>query len=158
MEIRHATLQDTTGIYELGRSDSAFAVSRSIPFYELSELEQWVQSPKDNLLMVASIDCRVVGFLFCKVISHHWAMLDNCYVHPQFREQGIGSRLLGALIQALKERGIEYMSALCNVNDRPLLDHLSRKGFQLGNAYRWIELFVDGRNPGDSNRTRVAPG
>src|ERR1051325_435638 len=142
MEIRQATLRDAEEIYELGKSDSAFEVSRSIPFYERTELEEWVRSPKDNVLLVAYADGRVVGFLFCKVISHHWAMLDNFYVLPQLRQQGIGSSLLTALTGALKSRGIEYVSALCNANDARLLDQLSRKGFLPAKTYVWLELFV----------------
>ena len=37
----------------------------------------------NNILGVAEHNDAIVGFFFCKVMSSHWAMLDNFYLLPE---------------------------------------------------------------------------
>jgi ribosomal protein S18 acetylase RimI-like enzyme len=141
--VRHALAADVEAIYLLGVEDSAFAVSEHIRFYERTELEEWIVALRDNLLLVAEVSDRVVGFLFCKVMSHHWAMLDTLYVHPEWRGKQCGRLLLCKLADCLRERGIVYLSTLAAEDAAQIPQVLERLGFSGARSYRWYEVFLE---------------
>lgn len=138
---RRARLSDVSAIFEMGRSDRAFEVSDSIRFYEKAELELWAESPQDNVLLVLESQSQMAGFLFCKIISSHWAMLDNFYVKPSFRNRGGSRVLMDCLLTELHTRGIQYVSTLAAVDSRGLDDYLTHHGFKWARSYHWYELF-----------------
>lgn len=139
--ISEAAESDVDEIFSLGMNEPAFKVSEKISFYEHTELIEWVKHPRENILLVARPKSGddLAGFLFCKVISHHWAMLDNYFVKRQFRGQGCGKLLLVELSSQLRKRGIEYLSTLANVLDVQLLEMLSRFGFKQQKTYSWFD-------------------
>jgi GNAT superfamily N-acetyltransferase len=140
--VRDAIATDIDAIYSLGRSDKNFAVSEQIPFYEKEELQEWVDSPRDNILCVAESESTVVGFFFCKVMSCHWAILDNFYIAKEHRGDGGGWILLGALFTRLRARNIVYLTTLVE-HDRTQLHELTKHyGFQQAKSYDWFELFL----------------
>ena len=70
-------------------------MSDRIRFYEKTELEQWIAVPRHNIvLVVQKWKDRWQGLVYCKVMSHHWAMLDNFYVLPGFRGYGYDELLV----------------------------------------------------------------
>lgn len=127
----------------LGRSDESFQVSERIPFYEKQELQEWVASPRDNILCVAETGGFVVGFFYCKGMSYHWAMLDNFYVIPQQRDGHAGLVLLETLLARLRNRSISYLTTLVEC-ERPQLGRLlQRYGFRRAKCCDWYELFLE---------------
>lgn len=140
--VRPARTEDATAIRALGLSDSAFRVSERIAFYELEELVEWAESPRDNLLFVADADGELTGFFFCKIMSQHWAMLDNFYVVPTRRSTRTVSKLRDALLDALRDRGIVYLSTLAAREDAALQRTLEHFGFQHSKSYEWLEMFI----------------
>jgi ribosomal protein S18 acetylase RimI-like enzyme len=140
--VRRARSEDADSIRNLGLGDPAFQVSERIPFYEREELVEWASAPRDNLLFVAEADGCIVGFFFCKVMSQHWAMLDNFYVVPSSRGTGVVDRLRRALTEALQQRGIVYLSTLVAKGDPGLSAKMSRYGFTQSKDYEWMERFL----------------
>jgi GNAT superfamily N-acetyltransferase len=141
--VREARLEDAEALYALGRSDTAFVVSDRIPFYEKQELEEWIAHPHENVLCVAECGSTLVGFFYCKIMSCHWALLDNFYIAPNTRDGVAGSVLLRALVARLKQRGIDYLTTLVE-HDRVALARLMTKyGFRPSKRYDWYEMFLD---------------
>ena len=143
--VRDASLADIPAIFTMGHSDVAFTVSDRIRFYEKAELQEWIASPKDNILLVLVADSSsdLAGFLFCKIMSYHWAMLDNFYIQPSFRGQHCDGLLMEELAKRLRQRRIAYLTAL-TANDQPALArYLKRHGFRTASLYQWNELFLD---------------
>lgn len=140
--IRDALAADIDAIYLLGRSDGAFTVSEKIPFYERQELVEWIASPKDNILCVALQDSRVVGFFFCKVMSYHWAMLDNFYVTSDVRDGRVGRLMFEALTSRLRQKRIVYITTLVEKGRGSLERLLRRQGFRFSKSYNWHECFL----------------
>ena len=141
ISVLEATESDVDEIFSLGMNESAFKVNEKILFYEHAELIEWVNNPRENILLVARpvYGSDLAGFLFCKVISHHWAMLDNFFVKQQFRCKGCGKLLLVGLSLQLRQRGIEYLSTLANVSDYKLIEMLPRFGFKQQKTYSWFD-------------------
>jgi N-acetylglutamate synthase-like GNAT family acetyltransferase len=142
VEVRRAIESDVDAIYAIGHSDAVFAVSETIRFYEKTELAEWAGAPCDNVLLIALLDGAVVGFLFCKIMSSHWAMLDNLYVVPAYRMHGTGNALLHELDSVLKEKGVKYLSTLSVHGNRYLAEYLGKHGFSQTNVYNWLERFL----------------
>jgi ribosomal protein S18 acetylase RimI-like enzyme len=140
--VRDAELSDVDAIYALGTGDKAFAVSEHISFYEKLELQEWIAERHDNILLVAESSEQPVGFLFCKIMSYHWALLDNFYVHSAWRGHGCGRQMIRELSARLRSRGTVYMSCLAASEDDGLSAYLQKLGFRRTKSYSWHENFL----------------
>lgn len=139
MRVRCANKRDVSAILALG-SDPSFVVSERIRFYEKEELLEWVSLPDPNILLVAEDKREICGFLFCKKMSCHWAMLDNFYVEPAFRKSIATSLLLQRLTEELKCRRVSYLSILVDSQRRSLVRLARLHGFQESKQYVWLEM------------------
>lgn len=138
MLIRRATVFDVDAIMELGQ-DPCFSVSDEIHFYERKELLEWCVKTFDNILCVAEVDKKIIGFYYCKIFSYHWAMLDNFYVLPEYRGQQVSEMMLTTLKNLLKSKQIQYLSILVDSADLKLLNQMKHRGFTLANKeYQWL--------------------
>jgi len=141
--VRRAVPADTDAIFALGTAEPAFGVSPAIRFYERRELEEWIAAPEENLLFVLDEGGEIAGFLFCKIMSSHWAYLDNFYVRPVSRGKGYGRLLMDALLHQLKNLGIAYLSTLVDKQDPFLAGYFGRCGLVAEKTYVWQERFVE---------------
>lgn len=85
---------------------------------------------------VAEQDGQVVGFVCFRVIRDQ-AELLNLAVHPSFRRQGVGSRLLEETLAAASQGGATRIFLEVRPSNVPALRFYERHGFQ-----------VCGRRPG----------
>ena len=139
--VRNAVFNDIPAIMDVG-SDTAFAVSDCIRFYEPGELEEWINSSKENIVLVAECGDDVVAFTYCKIMSFHWAMLDNFFVRPNHRGGECARELMTALQTELKRRCISYLSTCAASDNEKLGKYLTNRGFSLARNYDWYELFL----------------
>jgi GNAT superfamily N-acetyltransferase len=140
--VRWAASEDIEPIFAMGSKEPAFRVSSQIRFYERSELEEWATDPEYNILLVLDDEGTLAGFLFCKVMSSHWAYLDNFYVAPPARGHAYGHMLLAALTEILREKQISYFSALVAETDSFLTGYSGKNGLESEKKYVWMEKFV----------------
>lgn len=140
--IRSARPNDAFQIRTLGTADPAFKVSDRILFYEHEELIEWALTPKDNILLVLEehAEGEIIGFLYCKVMSYHWAMLDNSYVLPQHRGKKLGKLLYDTLLAELRARHIVYLTTLIEPGN-PAAERIPRE-FKQAKAYGWYEAWL----------------
>lgn len=138
-----ATYEDVDDLMWMGE-DPAFSVTPRVRFYDREELVEWIDNPEGNILLIMRrLDDRApVGFCFCKVMSKNWAMLDNFFVLPEYREQGFGQELINALRMEIRKRRIGYVSCLVEVGKIRTVNRLNRYGFGPGKVYEWRELFL----------------
>jgi GNAT superfamily N-acetyltransferase len=141
--VRPAAPADAEAIRSLGVSDAAFSVSPQVPFYETEELVSWAQNPRDNILLVAEVEGGVAGFLFCKIMSTHWALLDNFYVSPRLRKTSASDQLFDRLMDELRARSIEYLSIMVKEGEAALIRTCQRRGFVQQQRYIWLDMFID---------------
>jgi len=141
--VRRATPADTGAIFALGTAEPAFGVSPAIRFYERRELEEWIAAPEENLLFVLDDDGQIAGFFFCKIMSSHWAYLDNFYVRPESRGRGFGRLLMDELSCQLKRQRIAYLSTLVDKEDAFLAGYFRECGLVAEKTYVWQERFVE---------------
>jgi ribosomal protein S18 acetylase RimI-like enzyme len=140
--VRDATPADIPALLAMGHGDNTFMVSERIRFYEKAELEEWIASPANNILLVADSSESIAGFLFCKVMSYHWAMLDNFYIRPEFRGRQYDMPMMRELLDRLHLRGLSYLTTLTAIDHPALARYLKRFGFRTATIYQWNELFL----------------
>ena len=140
---RCATGTDIRVIYELGTSTDEFKVSDGLVFYGKSELLQWVKDRRENVLMVLEKNGSVVGFTFCKIMSHRWALTETFYIHPDHRSLKSAEVLYMTALTELKSRGVEQISFVIRDDHQALIRLLKRKGGaeDCGN-YTWLNMDV----------------
>jgi hypothetical protein len=142
-EARYATSTDIRVIHELGTSTDEFKVSDGLVFYTKSELLEWVKDRRENILMVLEKNALVVGFTFCKVMSHRWALAETFYIHPDHRTLKSAEVLYMAALNDLKSRGVEQISFIIRDDHKALIRLLKHKGgAQDCGKYTWLNMDV----------------
>lgn len=139
MNIRTANLDDVEAIYELGKAVHEFAVNDdTVNFWPKQILRNAVQS-KDALVYVAEDD-EVVGFVIVNY-NHAFkkALIENIYVHPDKRDQGIGDTLLKEILNGLAEIGCEYVTTLVPVDAKGAINLYTNAGFSQGETFLWLD-------------------
>lgn len=119
-----------------------FKISEKILFYEISEVEYWIKSPKSNLLYGIFDKDKCLGFCFCKIISNHWALIDNFYISPEYRKNKLGDKLQKFIEKQLKDRNIKYVSRVTKSNNIGMHKFLSKTGYVKSGEYFWFEKFL----------------
>ena len=141
--VRQATPDDIDPLYSLGTAEPAFGVSPRIRFYEREELAEWIAAPEGNVLLVVDDGGEIGGFCFCKLMSSHWAYLDNFYICPRSRGHGHGRFLIQALLDLLQKKKIAYLSTLTVTSDTFLAGYFRAHGLTPGKTYLWLERSVE---------------
>ncbi|HVP96375.1 GNAT family N-acetyltransferase [Methanoregula sp.] len=141
--VRRAGPDDIDPLCALGTADPAFGVSPRIRFYEREELAEWIAAPGANILLVLDDGGEIAGFCFSKIMSSHWAYLDNFYVNPVSRGSGYGRLLMQALLDLLREKKIAYLSTLVAGSDGYLSGYFRQCGLAGEKPYIWLERFVE---------------
>ena len=117
-------------------------MSPEIPFYERDEVAAWISKPEENIFLIGEQDGAIAGFLFCKIMSVHWAMLDNIFVRPSCRRSGVGLSLVTALRRILEEKKIRYISLLTKESNQEAEAAAAKYGFRRQDGYAWWDLLL----------------
>ena len=96
---------------------------------------------KSSSLFVAEVDGRIVGSVNYQIRdSKGETFISGLYVHPDFRRNGIGSRLLFVVEKESELRGMKKVG-LVAIGDAPSFYEL--KGFRKDTIYgKWVRDIV----------------
>lgn len=100
-----------------------------------------------GLFLVARYNGKLIGIA---AISFAWtlehggksAWLDELYVLPEYRGNGIGSALLESMIDALKKEGCSAIDLEVEEDHRRAEHLYKRKGFERLKRSRWVKRLV----------------
>jgi len=118
--------------------------------------------------LVAELEGELVGFAYATVYrtrtAYRYTAEDSIYVHPERGRAGIGSALLGALIEACEANGCRQMIAVISDQGGGSVPLHSRFGFQpagelksVGFKFgRWIDTIRMQRSLGAGDTTLPA--
>jgi ribosomal protein S18 acetylase RimI-like enzyme len=144
LKIRKAKSSDARPIYVLGKRIHQLDFSSKYPFHELSEIKEFISAPKENVVLVAEYEGRIVGFVVAKILAHSaggWCMLDNLGVDPKHRRKGLGNRMLKALYNEIKARKIKYVQILESKN-KQARRFWKKEGFKETKTFIWAEKTI----------------
>jgi ribosomal protein S18 acetylase RimI-like enzyme len=139
VDIRRAKLEDVSSIYRLGKATEELSFSPDMIFHDKIELRDFVRKPKDNILLVAILNKQFVGFLYAKIASHTWCILDNIAVDKKYRGMGIGNSLLDTLYRILKAKKVSYIQVLEEIHHKKTREFWHKKGFREEKVFVWAD-------------------
>ena len=138
--VRRATQSDAEQIHRAGEHVSEFSVSNeTITFWPKETLEQIIASPEAIVLVAEEAD-KLYGFIIgnCNK-AFGKVLIENIYVRPSHRKEGVGNALLSKLIVAAKESGYQYISTLVPLDASEALCLYLDSGFTKGEAFLWLD-------------------
>ena len=142
MIIRRAKFSDVKDIYKLGKSTEELSFSPDMIFHDRIELKEFIKKPKENILLVASLDNKLAGFLYAKIASHTWCILDNLAVDKKYRNHGIGNSLLHEFYKILKKMKVHYIQVLEEVHHKKTRKFWHDKGFREEKVFVWADKMI----------------
>jgi ribosomal protein S18 acetylase RimI-like enzyme len=109
-----------------------------------SAIEEMLAKEGLGILLIAIENSQVIGFA---VISFSWtlehggksAWLDELYVLPEYRGRGVGSMLVGKVIEAAKKEGCKAIDLEVEEDHRRAERLYERKGFERLTRSRWAK-------------------
>jgi N-acetylglutamate synthase-like GNAT family acetyltransferase len=143
--VRKAKASDVNEIYSLGLKTGELEFSTEFPFHEKAELKEFISHPSENILLVAIVEKKLVGFLYAKILSRRgdgWCMLDNIAVLKKYRDHGIGLSILNELYRELKKKRIFYVQILEEVHHKKTREFWKHRGFKEKKIFVWAEEMI----------------
>ncbi len=145
IKVRHARLKDINSVYSLGsKFDENLKASKrkNMHFHEKNEFKEFIKSPKYNILLVAIINDNIVGFLYAKILSYDWCLLDDLAVEKDFQNEGIGSELLKEFYKIMKKRKIDYVQILEEIHHKKTRKFWHDRGFREEKVFVWADKML----------------
>ena len=137
IKLRRAKRKDVNAVFSLGKKTPELNFQKNIHFHEKSELLEWVKHSKDNVFIVAECEKKIVGFLYAKIVSHDWCILDNIAVLPSFRGNGVGRLLLNYFYNVMKQNKVTYVGLLVEPRHKKAISFWEKNNFKRGKNFIW---------------------
>lgn len=104
--------------------------------WSLEERREWFhEHDRMNPVLVAEHAGQVVGFAYVTLVSkkHGWRFTreDTIYISPDFRGLKVGERLLGALLDELRELGVRLVIASITSSNEASIGLHRKFGFEV---------------------------
>lgn len=157
MIIRQATVDDVLNILEI--YNDAILNTTAVYEYQAHTLEMrnswFAEKVKNNIpVLVAEWENQVVGFatygVFRAWAAYQYSVEHSVYVHPQFKQKGIGKNLLKSLIKIIENQDIHTIIAGIDAENYISIHlhkdlgftevgHLKQVGYKFG---KWLDLKI----------------
>lgn len=128
--------EDLKEIVALGLSTPELHVQPDHPeYYQVSTLKEFIKSP-DDIHLVARINGKLAGYrlaTFNKYLKE--AYLIDMVVKPEYRGQGVASKLYEKTFALLNEKGCVWAWALVKEDNTRMLEVIKKKGFEHGSKF-----------------------
>jgi len=107
-------------------------------------LEAVVANPHRGFVQLARVDEHIVGVAYAATIlsAEHGGLvtwLEELYVAPSYRSKGIGSALLGALMERAHKDGVVAVELEVDASHSRAESLYRRLGFRPLNRSRWVK-------------------
>jgi ribosomal protein S18 acetylase RimI-like enzyme len=116
-------------------------------------LQLVIADPALGFLLAAREQDRIVGVAYAATLlsaEHRGfvASLEELYVAPDFREHGIGTALLKAVIERAQSEGMKAVELEVDEGHRRVMSLYQRFGFRRLDRSRWLRILADGSTSG----------
>lgn len=143
--IKKLTTSDINLIIDYLKDDS-FDCCEFNDFWSEQELHQWFDNP-DHICIGYYNNKELIGFCLSHLaLEINKVYLENIFVSPAYRHQGIATKMLGYVLQKYrikcKGKTIRFV-AMVDVNNSFAKSTLNRCGFNIGDTMNWVQKNVD---------------
>jgi ribosomal protein S18 acetylase RimI-like enzyme len=145
MRIRKTTIADFNELYQLGKNTPELIVSADEEFMEANTFKGFI-TDKNCVFLLAESEGRIAAFILAHtewvniIVKDKYAYLCYLAVAPEFRRQGIATKLYSECITKLKEKGATSIYSWANADsDDSIVHFLKKQGFAKGHEYIWMD-------------------
>jgi ribosomal protein S18 acetylase RimI-like enzyme len=137
--IRGMKISDISKIIQIVKSVEEFRVDSKVKgFWSKEQLERWIKSKKDSLI-VAEENKKIVGFvMFAHHISTGKVTFENAWIDKKFRGKGLIEKLTKKGIKDLKKKGATYLCGLAKTDNSASIKFLEKNKFMKGFDFSWL--------------------
>ncbi|MGN9865146.1 GNAT family N-acetyltransferase [Bacillus swezeyi] len=109
----------------------------------------------EGVLLLAKTDQGIIGYSFSgkrvnEITGLHYPFIYALWVHPDWRANYVGVRLLGKTIELLEQRGFKMIAAQVNYNNKIKETFAPRFKFEPNSLIYTLSLFEKKENEIDS--------
>jgi RimJ/RimL family protein N-acetyltransferase len=127
--VRPLEKQDRRLLVDMYDSFEPLSEALGLPPQEPARREAWLKTLEGSLNLIAFVDDKLAGHLALLEIDEDSAEL-MCFVHQDFRRQGIATTLARAARQHAKEAGFRRISVFINSHNLGARHGLLKFGFE----------------------------
>lgn len=141
IKIRQADDQDVSLVFELGAHVTEFHTSDQAPNFWPKDVLSSCIGKEDVYFFVATSNNEIVGFVIAncnKSLSK--VLIENIFVKPEFRGQGIGTSLVKKVIEIAKADRYQFISVLTPPSDIAAIKAYEKAGFTKGEIFLWLDV------------------
>ena len=137
--IRTAENQDIEEIWNIGNNVSEFKTAPNVvTFWPKETLENCINK-EDVMFYVVESKNKIIGFTIVNLNkSLGKAEIENIYILPKYRKNGIGKQLLEEILKSLKERSYNNVNCLAD----EAIGFYKYNGFTKGKNFAWMYMVV----------------
>jgi len=97
-------------------------------------------SPDRDLVLIAEENEKIVGFLIAELWKHKgYSYLLDIYIKPEFRRQGIASKLFEEYEKYCKDNGMNVIVGLVLMSNKTMQKWCEKHGIKRGNKFYFYE-------------------
>ncbi len=148
VKILPAKKEDVDSVLKLGRKfEDALKASKlkRAHFHEKEEFLNFIKNPRENVFFVAKVDKKLAGFIYARILTNDWCMIDNLAVEKEYQKHGVGSMLLEELYKTLQKRKISYIQILEEIHHKNTRKFWHRKGFREEKVFVWADKWLNNK-------------
>lgn len=141
--VENAKLSDIEEIFKLGNSVNEFKVSDKVVNFWPKEVLLDCAKSETDFILAAKKNSKLVGFIIAQYSPNFKkAVIENIFVKLEFRNHGVGKKLLESLLQKLKQKRCEYVCTLVESGSENSIEFYTTNGFNRGIDCIWLDKIL----------------
>lgn len=141
IEIREARIEDVAIVYKLGENVDEFHTSDQAPNFWPEEILRNSIAKDDVSFFIAQVNGEIAGFIIANLNkSLSKTEIENIFVKPDFRRQGIGTSLVRKVVEAARLNQYQFISVLTPPDDIAAIKTYEKVGFTKGETFLWLDI------------------
>ena len=125
--------EDKEALVSMYADMSPEALKWGMPPYNRARIERWTSDLTNNITLIARSEERVVGhlYMFRTPYERRKGVADLLiYIHQDFQDLGLGTRMMGKGIEIAKERGFHRLGLTVVADNHRAIKVYEKVGFK----------------------------
>ena len=137
-------VKDIATVRRMGFSTPEFNTGTTADqFYSARTMRRWVRA-RNGVAFSAIVDNELVGFILGNYLTgSRDGYLNTMVVAPEHRSKGVGSKLLGRALEALRRKDCNHIFCVVEEENKNMQKFMRKSGFEIGSRFRYVEIMVD---------------
>ncbi len=137
--ISKAESKDIEEVWNIGNNVSEFKTAENVIIFWPKEILKNCINKEDILFYVVELENKIIGFSIVNLNkSLGKAEIENIYIIPEYRKNGIGKRLVDETLKELKDRNYNNVNCLAD----EAIGFYEHYGFTKGKNFAWMDIVI----------------